>query len=78
MDSAQCIDYEKSEELVVSDVGVHTKSSLATMQDTANKLNDFFVDSQSWGFISPRIKLLFPRTIMELKGQMITQMHMLL
>ena len=33
MDFAWCIDFDESQELVVSDIGVHTKSSMATIQD---------------------------------------------
>jgi hypothetical protein len=45
VDSAPYIDFDESQESVVSDIGVHTESSMTTMQDTGNKLKDFFVDS---------------------------------
>jgi hypothetical protein len=45
VDSARSIDFDESQETVESDIGVHTKSSLATMQGAINKLKDFSVDS---------------------------------
>ena len=45
VDSARRIDFDESQEAVVSDIGVHTESSMTTMQGAVNQLKDFFVDS---------------------------------
>jgi hypothetical protein len=43
-DSARCIDFDESQELVISEMGVHTGISMTNMEDTVNQLKSFFVD----------------------------------
>ena len=45
VDSAQHINFDEPQELVVSEIGVHTESSMTTMHGTVIQLKDFFVDS---------------------------------
>ena len=67
VDSAQRIDYDEPQELVISEIGVHTKSNMTTMECAVNQLK-----------ISLWIQVLsFLRTSEELKGQRGTLMHML-
>ena len=78
VDSAQCIDFDESQESVVSDIGVHTESSMVTMQDAVNKLKDFFVDSSPISeFDFAKNQVFIPKN-KELKGRRSTQVHMLL
>ena len=45
VDSARHIDFDEPQELVVSEIGVHTESNMTTMLGAVNQLKDFFVDS---------------------------------
>jgi Cu2+-containing amine oxidase len=45
VDSAWHINFDEPQELVISEMRVHTKNSMMTMQGTINQLKDFFVDS---------------------------------
>ena len=45
VDSARHINFDEPHELVISEIGVHTKSSMTTMQGAISQLQDFFVDS---------------------------------
>ena len=78
MDSARHINFDEPQEEVISEIGVHTESSMTTMQGIINQLKDFFVDS------SPILELDFaknqviiPKNKRGTKGQKSTQMHML-
>jgi hypothetical protein len=45
VDSARRIDFDEPQELVISGIGVHTKSNMKTTEGAVNQLKDFFVDS---------------------------------
>ncbi len=45
VDSARHINFDEPQELFISEIGVHTESSMTTMQGAVNQLKDFFVDS---------------------------------
>ena len=57
VDSARHINFDEHQELVISEIGVHTKSSMTTMQGAINQLKDFFVDS------SPILEFVLPRNL---------------
>ena len=45
VDSARCIDFDKSQELAIFCTGVHTKNTISDTQDAVNQLKNVFVDS---------------------------------
>ena len=76
VDFAQHIDFDVSQGFAIFDIGVHTDSNMSNT-DTVNELKVFFLDSSPITEVDfARMKLLFPRTRMELRVQRSIHMHM--
>ena len=76
VDSSQCIDVNESQGFAIFDIGVLTNSNIV-ITDAVNQLNVFFLHSSPITEVDfARMKLLFPRTRMELRVQRSIHMHM--
>lgn len=77
VDSDQYLDFDESQELVISEIWLHTKNSMMTIQGTVNKHKGFlWVQVLSWRLIFQRMKRSFPSMSIKLKRLRSTGMHM--